>query len=104
MTMTEAVTGLANLGDPAFWARPLPERYAAFADLRRAPGLTFHEAPALPGMPESAGWYAIVRLDDIVEASKRPELFSNGIGGIRTFDWPDEFWDVFESIIAMDDS
>ena len=100
--MTDGRVGSINLGDPCFWARPLPERYAAFAELRATPGLTYHEAPALPGMPESPGWYAAVRYGDILDASLRPGEFSNGLGAIRTFDWPEPFWDVFGSIIAMD--
>lgn len=103
MAVIDAEVGRVNLGDPAFWALPPAERYDAFRVLRDTPGLTFHEAPALPGMPESPGWYAAVRFDDVIEVSKHPEIYSNGIGGIRTFDWPDAFWDVFESIIAMDD-
>jgi cytochrome P450 len=91
-----------NLGDPMFWAHPLPERYAAFAQLRGTAGLTFHEAPPLPGMPPSTGWYALVRYADVVEATTHPATYSNGVGAIRTFDWPAPFWDVFESIIAMD--
>jgi cytochrome P450 len=102
MTMTDDRVGSINLGDPMFWARPLPERYAAFATLRETPGLTYHEAPPLPGMPESPGWYAAVRYGDIVDVSLRPGEFSNGLGAIRTFDWPEPFWDVFGSIIAMD--
>ena len=100
--MTEPRVGSINLGDPMFWARPLEERYAAFAELRATPGLTFHDAPALPGMAKPQGWYAAVRYADIVDASLRPGEFSNGLGAIRTFDWPEPFWDVFGSIIAMD--
>ena len=103
MSMTEVRADVINLGEPSFWGRPLPERYEAFAELRRTPGLTFHEAPVFSGMPESPGWYAAVRMDDIHEISRHPEIYSNGVGAIRTFDWPEPFWDVFESIIAMDD-
>jgi cytochrome P450 len=104
MTMTHAPQVASdNLGNPAFWGAPLGERYAAFARLRDTPGLTYHEAPAFPGMPPSPGWFAAVRYDDVLHVSKHPEIYSNGVGGIRTFDWPDAFWDVFESIIAMDD-
>src|SRR5690242_12826472 len=102
MTVTDVRVGSINLGDPAFWGRPLSERYEAFAELRATPGLTYHEAPPLPGMPASQGWYAAVRYADIVDASLRPGEFSNGLGAIRTFDWPEPFWDVFGSIIAMD--
>jgi len=102
MTVTEGRVGSINLGDPQFWARPLEERYAAFTELRATPGLTYHEAPALPGMPVPQGWYAAVRYSDILEATLRAGEFSSGLGAIRTFDWPEPFWDVFGSIIAMD--
>jgi cytochrome P450 len=108
MTTTTTAAGTVNLGDPAFWALPVEQRYEAFRALRDTPGLTFHQAAPFPGMPESPGWYAAVRHDDVVEVSKHPDLYRNGlgddgIGGIRTFEFPDEFWDVFESMIAMDD-
>jgi methyl-branched lipid omega-hydroxylase len=102
MSITASKVGSINLGDPSFWARPLDERYNAFAELRATPGMTFHEMPTLPGMPPSNGWYAAVRYTDVVDASLRPGEFSNGLGAIRTFDWPEPFWDVFGSIIAMD--
>ena len=103
MSMTETRTAHANLGDPSFWGAPMSERFAAFGELRATPGLTFHEQVLLPGVPESPGWYAAVRLDDVMEMSKHPEIYSSGIGAIRTFDWPEPFWDVFGSMIAMDD-
>src|SRR4051794_18024189 len=102
MTITDSRVGSINLGDPAFWAGPLDARDAAFAELRSTPGLTYHEAPPLPGMPPSQGWYAAVRYADILDATVRPGEFSSGLGAIRTFDWPEPFWDVFGSIIAMD--
>ena len=102
-TTTAPAADTINLGDPAFWALPVERRYEAFRALRDTPGLTFHEAAPFPGMPESAGWYAAVRHDDVVEVSKHAELYSNGVGGIRTFDQPDVFWEVFESMISLDD-
>ena len=103
MTTTAPAADTINLGDPAFWALPVERRYEAFRALRDTPGLTFHEAAPFPGMPASAGWYAAVRHDDVVEVSKHPELYSNGVGGIRSFDQPDVFWEVFESMISLDD-
>jgi hypothetical protein len=40
-----------NLTDPAFWSRPLEERHAAFATLRREDPIPFYEEPD-PMMPE----------------------------------------------------
>jgi cytochrome P450 len=62
-----------DLTDPAFWRRPPGQRYAAFARLR--------ELDSPPWFAErGGGFYALVRHRDVVEASRRPDLFISGPG------------------------
>lgn len=59
----------ADLADPGFWALPERQRLDAFARLRARPG------------PERFGdFHALVRHADVVEASRRPELYRSGPG------------------------
>ena len=85
------------------WMAPLQERAAAFAVLRAerpiAP-MIFPELPGL-GLPEST-YFAVTRHEDIVQASRHPELFCSG-RGTNIADLPGEFNDFFGSMINMDD-
>ncbi|WP_340556727.1 cytochrome P450 [Streptomyces sp. GSL17-111] len=65
----------ANPADPRFWQQPQREQRAAFARLR---GL---DAPAYCADPTSGrGFYALVRHADVVEASRRPQVFTSAPG------------------------
>jgi cytochrome P450 len=92
-----------DLSDLEFWTDPLDRRAAAFATLRAerpiAP-MIFPELPGL-GVPEST-YYAVTRYDDIVQASRHPDLFCSG-KGTNIADLPTEFNDFFGSMINMDD-
>jgi cytochrome P450 len=57
-----------DLADPAFWRRPPSHRMAAFARLRE-----LSEPPFFPD--RGAGFYALLRHRDVVEASRRPDVF-----------------------------
>jgi cytochrome P450 len=64
-----------DLADPAFWRRPPAERLVAFAELRR------RDAPRYFAESGGAnGFYALVRHADVVEASRRPDVFVSGPG------------------------
>jgi cytochrome P450 len=63
-----------DLVDPGFWQRPPAERLAAFARLRQLPSPRFFvERPG-------HGFTALVRHADVVEASRKPEVFISGPG------------------------
>jgi cytochrome P450 len=62
-----------DLADPAFWRRPPQERLDAFRSLRR------RDAPAYFGAGDH-GFHALVRHRDVVEASRKPEIFISGTG------------------------
>ncbi|MGH9057279.1 MAG: cytochrome P450 [Acidimicrobiales bacterium] len=92
-----------DLSDLEFWARPLDERAAAFAALRARPGPAFFAEPEPPpGMPQGRGYYALTRYAEVIEASRRPELFCSG-RGTNIGDMPDEFLEFFGSMINLDD-
>jgi cytochrome P450 len=91
-----------HLSDPAFWLRPLEEREGAFATLREERPVSFHEEPDLEVLPRGPGYWALTRHADILEASRRPEVFCSGRGS-NIGDLPPPFLEFFGSMINMDD-
>ena len=94
-----------DLSSPDFWMRPIAAREAAFEVLRRDCPVSFHEElespPELP-IPRGAGYWALTRHADILDASRRSDVFSSG-SGVTIPDLPAEFNEFFSSMIAMDD-
>ncbi|WP_419917695.1 cytochrome P450 [Candidatus Poriferisocius sp.] len=91
-----------------FWTRPPAEREAAFTRLRAEDPIRFFEERAVHYneteiLPAGPGYWAITRHSDIIEASRRADLFSSGIGGTQIADLPLEFNEFFGSMINMDD-
>ena len=91
-----------ELSDPIFWARPWYEREGAFATLRAERPISFHEEWEFPGIPKGRGYYALTRHADVLEASRKPELFCSGEGS-NIGDLPEPFREFFGSMINMDD-
>lgn len=79
----------------AFWDTPFEVRLERFRQLRQSPP-QFHEEPGGPG------FWSIVRYDDVVDVSRRPEIFSSA-GGFTIADFPPEALAFAGSMIAMDD-
>lgn len=104
---TEAATPAIDdidLSDFDFWARPLPEREAAFAALRRRRPVPFYEEPVvLSGFERGPGYYVLTRHADIFEASRRSDVFRSGQGATSITDMPEEFREFFGSMIELDD-
>lgn len=92
----------ADLSDLRFWARPLDERAAVFADLRTR-GPQFYELPKMPFLPQSPGYWAIVRHADVAEISRNPEVFSSEPSATAPADLPNWMNKYFNSMIDMDD-
>ena len=94
-----------DLSDIEFWSRPLDEREAAFAALRRERPLAFFTEPEIEGstIPTGPGYYAVTRHADILEASRQPEIFSSASGATNIADMPPEFLEFFGSMINLDD-
>lgn len=94
-----------NLSDLEFWTKPPEEREAAFAALRRERPIAFFEEPdfGLDLLEPGPGYYALTRYQDIVDASRQPELFCSGQGATQIPDLPQEMLEFFGSMINMDD-
>jgi cytochrome P450 len=92
-----------DLSDTEFWGLPLPERAAAFSLLRTQPRTPFFAEPETPFAEKGPGYYALVRHADVVEASRKPEIFSSSGGATSIPDLPVEFNEYFGSMINMDD-
>ncbi|HYD10349.1 MAG TPA: cytochrome P450, partial [Acidimicrobiales bacterium] len=92
-----------NLTDPAFWRRPLEERQAGFATLRRERPIAFFEEPMFEGQPVGPGYYALTRYDDVIEVSRNAEVYCSGMGSTSVTDMPPEAAEFFGSFITMDD-
>jgi cytochrome P450 len=94
-----------HLDDIEFWDRPEEEREGAFAVLRRDRPISFQPEfeppPELP-LPRGPGYWAVTRHADVLEASRRSDLFCSG-KGIQIPDLPEELNEFFGSMIAMDD-
>jgi cytochrome P450 len=92
-----------DLSSLEFWQAPLTERAAAFAALRAKEGLHFNAEPeAAAGLPQGPGFYSLTRHAEVVEASRRPELFCSG-KGTNILDMAAEFLEFFGSMINLDD-
>jgi methyl-branched lipid omega-hydroxylase len=102
--MTTIETTLPNPIKPEFWVRPQPEIEADLAIVRSAP-LAHHEEEEIPAefdFPQGPGAWVVTKLDQILEVSKNPQLYSSA-AGITILDAPPEFNEFFTSMISMDD-
>jgi methyl-branched lipid omega-hydroxylase len=91
-----------DLADPDFWSAANEHREAGFATLRREAPVKFFGEFEAAGFPQGPGYWALTRYDDIVEASRRPDLFCSG-RGTNILDLPVEIAEFFGSMISMDD-
>jgi cytochrome P450 len=101
--MTKLAFDDIDLSDIEFWARPEPEREEAFRRLRDEAPISFYEEILLEEFPQGPGYWALTRYDDVVYASRHPELFCSGRGGSNIGDIPQELAEFLGSIINMDD-
>lgn len=97
---------VADISAQAFWARPRPEREAAFARLRAEQPVSWQRQPEgllveLEG-DLTGGYWALTRYEDIRAVSRNPQDFRSG-DGVMFEDAPQEFLDMAISILAMDD-
>ncbi|MEU6381622.1 cytochrome P450 [Streptomyces sp. NPDC046909] len=101
-TRTISDVGDINLSSIQFWGRSLEDWAAAFKVLRAQehPQL-FAEPPSTWGA--GAGYYALVRYADVLEADRNPEVFSSEPSGLTIADMPAEFNEYYGSLLNMDD-
>jgi len=92
-----------DLSTLAFWGRPMDERDASFAELRRERPISWHRPPEGMLMPsaDDAGFWAVVRHADIGYVSKNPTLFCSG-QGVQFQDAPPALLEATQSFLAMD--
>lgn len=96
-----APSGL-SVGQSEFWRRPLAERMADFAALRSEHGPFF--PVELEGfLGEVHPFHAVVGHPEVVEISRRPQIFCSGRGSIAVQDMPEQAMEFFGSLINMDD-
>ena len=94
-----------DLADPEFWMQSAELRDGAFALLRREQPVSFHqEFEPPPEMPleRGPGYWAITKHADLLEASRRADVFASG-KGVQIPDLPPVFNEFFSSMIATDD-
>ena len=101
----DAPAGLPDISRMDFWSGDREARAHAWATLRATPGLpfyperTFADSPFEPG----PGFYAVTRHQDVWHASRNPEIFCSGRGGVNIVDYNPELAEFVGSMIAMDD-
>lgn len=96
---------LPNIVLNDFWVRPEAEIEADLARYRNEHPVVFATEPEMAEdspIPTGPGAWVLTRHADILEASRRPEIFSSA-SGITLLDTPPEFNEFFSSMIAMDD-
>ena len=92
-----------DLSSLAFWATPMSERDASFAELRAERPISWHppaEGMLMPG-EDDPGFWAVVRHEDISYVSKNPKVFCSG-QGVQFQDAPEDFLEASQSFLAMD--
>ncbi|MFL6051534.1 MAG: cytochrome P450 [Actinoallomurus sp.] len=92
--------GLSSL---EFWALPVEEREAAFAELRAREHPAFFIEVPVPFVRPGKGYHALVRYADVSEASRHPDVFSSEPSATSIPDFPAYMERFFGSLINMDD-
>lgn len=94
-----------DLSDIEFWSEPPEVREGTFQTLREERPMAFFAEPEMPGgfLPPGPGYWAVVKHADIIEASRRPEIFSSARGATAIPDLPEMFLEYFGSMINLDD-
>ncbi len=90
-----------DFGDMALWERD--DWPGMFARLRAQRPVSWHTEPEIPGLTfgPGPGFWSLVRYDDIVSASRNPEVFISG-RGTNIPDFPPEVYEFLGSMINMD--
>ncbi|MGN6693205.1 MAG: cytochrome P450 [Aquihabitans sp.] len=91
-----------SIADPLFWRRPLQDRMDDFAVMREESPFTRAEIPNLL-TEETDEFFAVTRMAELIEISRRAQDFCSGKGSTNISDLPPEALEFFGSFIAMDD-
>lgn len=91
-----------NLADPKFWAQSPEVIRDAFTTLRQLDRPVFvTEQPARNSQP-AKGYYALVKFNDVAEASRNAKVFSSEPGVTTPLPNPIATWVFGESMVNMD--
>lgn len=100
--MNDIAADLPNPSEPTFWHQSLEDRMTGFAQLREHS--PFFKGSALnPISGEFDEFYGVTRHADVMEISRRADVFCSGQGSISIQDMPTEALEFFGSFITMDD-
>ncbi|TQS44680.1 cytochrome P450 [Cryptosporangium phraense] len=103
------MTTVARTYDPAdistmeFWSTTAADRERTFALLREERPISWHPTPesGFLDAPDDPGFWAVMRHADIVEVSRRNDVFVSG-RGVMFGNVPEEFLEASQSFLAMD--
>ncbi len=98
MSITEHSTPLtpaSDIADPANFDAGIP--HGLFNELRSQPGLAWNESG-----PFGSGFWSVTRIADLVEVSRKPEVYSSEEGHIQIYDIDADVRDARASMIDLD--
>ena len=92
-----------DLSSRAFWSTSAADRERSFATLRADRPVSWHPPvqDALLEDPDDPGYWAVVRHADIVEVSRRTDVFVSSLG-VLFENIPEEMLEASQSFLAMD--
>jgi cytochrome P450 len=93
-----------DVSSQAFWSTTAADREKTFATLREQRPVSWHPQPEgiLSAEPDDdPGFWAVMRHADIVEVSRRNDVFVSG-QGVMFGNVPEEFLEASQSFLAMD--
>ena len=98
---TDLAADAIDFGDMTIWDRD--DWPGMFAALRHDRPISWHTEPEIPGLSlgPGPGFWSLVRYDDIVTASRNPDVFISG-QGTNIPDFPPEVYEFLGSMINMD--
>jgi cytochrome P450 len=98
---TDLPVDAIDFGDMSLWERD--DWPGMFASLRHNRPVSWHTEPEIPGLTlgPGAGFWSLVRYDDVVHASRHPDVFISG-QGTNIPDFPPEVYEFLGSMINMD--
>ena len=91
------MTVTIDLSSREFWAQPYTGRDKVFASLREA------AEPVFCPRSDGPGFYALTRYDQVVEASRNPQVFSSEPTSVGLDDPPPAARELTGSMISLDD-
>ena len=92
---------VVDLSTIAFWEQPASQRGAGFAALRANDPVSFQRPPDFGLIPATKGYWALVRHEDVVHASRHADDFCSG-EGVTFEEIPAEAAEVTSSFVVMD--